>query len=97
MRVRGAIAIVVLVSALIAGCGGGSASTGAARRGAAGPEEGIAGALGHGVDGCVMEAALGDDVGRRREQLLPRVATLRAGGTATLVDASGTARPLGYS
>jgi predicted small secreted protein len=37
MRVRGAIAILVLVAAFVAGCGGGS--TGAAKDEAAGPEE----------------------------------------------------------
>jgi photosystem II stability/assembly factor-like uncharacterized protein len=41
MRVRGAIAIVVLVAALVAGCGGGSSSTGAAKHRPAGPEERI--------------------------------------------------------
>jgi photosystem II stability/assembly factor-like uncharacterized protein len=39
MRVRGAIAIVVLVAALVAGCGGASSSTGAAKHRAAGSEE----------------------------------------------------------
>jgi photosystem II stability/assembly factor-like uncharacterized protein len=39
MRVRGAIAIVVLVAALLVGCGGGSSSTGAAKPRAAGLEE----------------------------------------------------------
>jgi photosystem II stability/assembly factor-like uncharacterized protein len=39
MRVRGAIAIVVLVAALGAGCGGGSTSTGAAKHRGAGREE----------------------------------------------------------
>jgi hypothetical protein len=41
MRVRGAIAIVVLVAALVAGCGGGSTSTGTAKPRAAGHEGGI--------------------------------------------------------
>ena len=39
MRVRGAIAIVVLVAALVTGCGGGSSSTRAANHRAAGREE----------------------------------------------------------
>lgn len=42
MRVRGAIAIVVLIAALVAGCGGGSTSTEAAKRSAdGGPQEGL--------------------------------------------------------
>ncbi|HYC82593.1 MAG TPA: hypothetical protein VEB65_12445 [Solirubrobacterales bacterium] len=39
MRVRGAIAIVVLVAALVAGCGGGSTATGAAKRAVGGIED----------------------------------------------------------
>jgi hypothetical protein len=38
MRVRGAIAIAVLVAALVVGCGGGSTSTGAAKPRVAGAE-----------------------------------------------------------
>jgi len=39
MRVRATIAILILLVGFVAGCGGGSAATGAAKRGAIGPEE----------------------------------------------------------
>jgi hypothetical protein len=39
MQVRTAIAILILLAGFVAGCGGGSAATGAAKRGGTGPEE----------------------------------------------------------
>ena len=52
----------------------------------------VAGALGHLVDRGIAEAALGEDVGRRAKQLLPRVAALRACDAAAPVDARPGAR-----